>query len=494
MRRKLFFFGIDSATWDLIEPWVRQGQLPGFKLLMDKGSCFRLTSTTPPITPVAWPTALTGTSPAQHGFYDFYKLDENKEITINLASDLPYSFFWDFLSKDKKKVGIFNLPVTYPLGKVNGIMISGLMTPGLASDFIVPSELKSEFLRRFPHFRFAPEIKVSRADPQSYRLRLKENIEDAKETVKIAKWLFAKDDWDFFAMNFMAVDHVQHFFWEFMRDPQSPYQEAILSVYKIVDQYLLEMLNKHGQKYQFMVFSDHGAGPLEKTLFLNRWLLKKGYLQFKQTPLVLFKRLLSNIGFDPQTLIGIASKLKLVRHSGRLEMQKRNRFVNKLVLSYADLDWAKTQAYSFGMYGGIYLSKRNQKLMQTIIRDFRKDFGRDVTFVKPSSEIYQTTNYPQTIPDIQFLLKEGAIVSTNIYAFAGQKLLTDPITNKSGEHRMQGVLAFYPKIKAINKAPRLLDITPTILSFFKIKVPSYCWGRSLFKQTHKYFEVDDIQV
>jgi len=479
MKKRLFFFGVDSATWELIDPWIREGKLPGFAKLRESGTTAPLTSTIPPLTPVAWPTAMTGANPAQHGFYDFYKLDENKELTINLASDLPYPFFWDTLSAAGKKVGIFNIPITYPFKPVNGVMISGLMTPGVEADFIYPKTLRQEFLRKFPHFRFAPGVKVSREDRESYRLRFAENLEDARETIRIAKWLFKKADYDLFAVNFMAVDHVQHFFWEFMRDPKSEYREAILKVYQEVDAYLQEVLEEQSERYQILVFSDHGAGPLEKTLFLNRWLLKKGYLKFQNSPRVWLKRLLAELGFDPQSLIRLGAKLKLVRRVGKFNMQKRNRLMNKLVLSYADLDWQQTRAYSFGMYGGIFLTKFNKKLAAEILTKFKKDFGSEVTFAELSSKIYQTSTYPKTIPDIQFLLKKGAIVSTNIYAFAGRKLMTAPITNKSGEHRVEGILGFYPPLKLRSSLPDLTTITPTILDFFGIEAPAYCKGKSL---------------
>jgi predicted AlkP superfamily phosphohydrolase/phosphomutase len=494
MRKKLFFFGVDSATWDLIDPWIKAGLLPGFAKLKAEGTTMPLTSTIPPLTPVAWPTAMTGASPAQHGFYDFYKLDQNHEITLNLASDLPYPFFWDILSASHKKVGIFNLPITYPFKPVNGIMISGLMTPGIDADFIYPKNLRGEFVRQFPHFRFAPHVKVSKEDPKSYELRLAENLADAKETIQIAKWLFAKDDWDLFAVNFMAVDHIQHFFWEFMKQPNSPYRDAILRVYREVDNYLREVLDKHSQAYQIMVFSDHGAGPLEKTLFLNRWLQKKGYLKFQNSPRVWLKRGLAELGFDPQSLIKLASKLHLVRRAGKVSMQKRNRLVNKLVLSYADLDWEKTQAYSFGMYGGIFLTKFNKKLAEEILARFRRDFAPELTFAELSGKLYHTVRYPKTIPDIQFLLKDGAIVSTNIYAFAGKQLLTSPITNKSGEHRMTGILGFYPKVKAKRNNPDLTQITPTILAFFGMQAPAYCQGKSLIEKPDETLEIEEIEI
>ncbi len=469
-------FGIDSATWDLIRPWVAEGKLPGFKKLLSGGAACDLMSTVPPLTPVAWPTMMTGSSPGDHGSYDFYSLDKNRELTVNLASDIPYPFVWELLSDAGLRVAAVNIPITFPVRPLNGIMVGGLLTPGLKSDFIYPPELKKEFIKKFPRYEFNPRVKATRNDPESYRTLFKEIKKEVTDVIAVSDWVLGKEKWDFFAMNFMAVDHVQHFFWNDKR--------AMLEIYRLVDKYLERVLKKYGRTHRFLVVSDHGAGPLEKTMFLNVWLKKRGYLRFKNTPAVVLKRLLSFLGMNPDRLITLASKLRLVRHSGKMEMGKRNRLMNRLVLSYADIDWDRTEAYSFGMYGGIYLTRKNKTLIKKIIGEMQADFGTDLTFIDSSQNLYGTDRYPATIPDIQFLMREGAIVSTNIYAFSGHRLFTDPITHKSGEHRMKGILALYPGQDVLKETENasLLDITPTILDYFGVALPDYCRGRSLFKK------------
>ncbi len=499
-RKKLFFFGIDSATWDLIIPWAKQGKLPGFAKLLKQGSTFDLISTMPPITPVAWPSMLTGVSPAQHGIYDFYKLDKNKELTVNLADEIKYPFVWELLSQQGKKVAVFNIPLTYPVRPVNGVLISGLLTPGLKSEFIYPPSLKKEFCQKFPKYLFSPKSKVTKHDVDSYDIRFKEMLQEASDVIKVSEWLLKKDAWDFVAINFMAVDHVQHFYWEFLNKKDSKYRLAILKIYQKVDAYLVKIIEKYASKYQLVVASDHGAGPLEKTLFLNLWLMQKGYLRFKRNPATYIKRLLTFLGVTPEELISIASKIKLSRRAGKYNMQKRNRFINKLVLSYQDVDFDKSQAYAFGMYSGIFINKKfkTKVLINKIMRELKKDFGQYLTFIDTSANIYNSKNYPQTIPDIQFLMRDGAIVSTNIYAFSGHKLFTPPITHKSGEHRLKGILGFYPKVNTLNRSRQvnILDITPSILDFFAVDKPKYCQGSSLFekRQPENLTETQKIKV
>lgn len=59
--------GLDGATLDLIEPWVRDGHLPTLAKLLAEGSSARLNSTIPPMTLPAWSTFLTGANPGRHG-------------------------------------------------------------------------------------------------------------------------------------------------------------------------------------------------------------------------------------------------------------------------------------------------------------------------------------------------------------------------------------------------------------------------------------------
>ena len=69
--RKVFVIGLDGATWDIILPLAKKGDLPCFKRLLDAGSHGVLNSTLPCVTPPAWGAFLTGASPARHNVLDF---------------------------------------------------------------------------------------------------------------------------------------------------------------------------------------------------------------------------------------------------------------------------------------------------------------------------------------------------------------------------------------------------------------------------------------
>ncbi len=142
---RVLVIGLDGGTFDLILPWVQKGHLPVFKKLMQEGVWGELQSTTPPLTGPAWSSFITGKNPGKHGIYDFMR--RNPEgynwITFNATQRSGISF-WRLLGDHGKKVIVFNVPGTYPPEKVNGVLISGYLTPPKASDFVFPAELKRE--------------------------------------------------------------------------------------------------------------------------------------------------------------------------------------------------------------------------------------------------------------------------------------------------------------------------------------------------------------
>jgi hypothetical protein len=81
---RVFLIGFDGATWDVMEPLMRQGRLPNFQRLVREGAHGNLRSevavnqpfsnsaSTGMRTPVVWETIVTGHSPAEHGIWDFF--------------------------------------------------------------------------------------------------------------------------------------------------------------------------------------------------------------------------------------------------------------------------------------------------------------------------------------------------------------------------------------------------------------------------------------
>lgn len=129
-RAPVVFLGIDGATWSFIDPFIEVGELPNLKRLKEEGAYGALRSISCYVSPPAWTTMLSGYLPEKTGVYTFGKWDGfRQEFTSVNSDDIAVPLIWDVASHGGRKVGVFNVPMTYPARPVNGVMVTGLMTP-----------------------------------------------------------------------------------------------------------------------------------------------------------------------------------------------------------------------------------------------------------------------------------------------------------------------------------------------------------------------------
>ena len=129
-RRKVVFIGVDGAAWNILDPLIEKGTLPTFARLKREGSCGVLRSVEAYISPPAWVTMMTGYAPEKTGIYTFGHWDRAAREFLPLESgDTRTPSTWDIASHAGRRTAVLNVPMTYPVRDVNGIMVSGLMTP-----------------------------------------------------------------------------------------------------------------------------------------------------------------------------------------------------------------------------------------------------------------------------------------------------------------------------------------------------------------------------
>ena len=134
--------------------------LPNLKQLRDEGGLLPLATTTPPQSPVAWATFITGLDPAQHGLFDFVHRDPaTLEPISSMAQTLEPSHrleigsyvpplsggrirsfrrgrtFWEILAEHGVPVSILRIPTNYPPQQHAGEALSGMGTPDLEGTF-----------------------------------------------------------------------------------------------------------------------------------------------------------------------------------------------------------------------------------------------------------------------------------------------------------------------------------------------------------------------
>ncbi|MDH3216835.1 MAG: alkaline phosphatase family protein, partial [Candidatus Krumholzibacteria bacterium] len=161
---RVVFVGLDGAAWKIIDPMIESGLLPTLGRLKQEGAWGVLRSVDCYFSPPAWTSMMTGYLPQKTGVYTFGKwMHDEREFSAFSSLDVAVPFVWDVASKADRRVAVTNIPMTYPAQPVNGIMVTGLMTP------IVYDKTISQRRLRFKSTTAAFDVDL---DAKSYAPRL----------------------------------------------------------------------------------------------------------------------------------------------------------------------------------------------------------------------------------------------------------------------------------------------------------------------------------
>ena len=114
--RRVMIIGLDGATFDVLNPMMAAGRMPNVKRFIERGVSGPFESTRPPITPAAWTTFMTGKNPGTHGVVDFERYDVHTgRLSFNSTQTVGHvRTLWQILSEKGLRVGVINVPMTYP--------------------------------------------------------------------------------------------------------------------------------------------------------------------------------------------------------------------------------------------------------------------------------------------------------------------------------------------------------------------------------------------
>jgi predicted AlkP superfamily phosphohydrolase/phosphomutase len=383
-------------------------------------------------------------------------------------------------------------------------MVSGFLAPGPDSEWAYPPQLKGELQAELGEFLLSPDERY-----RSTR-RLDRFLDDLTASVEnrtqAALYLMRNKPWDVFAVVYWDTDMVQHETWRLL-DPTHPRhdteeaateRERILDFHRKVDADVGRLLAEIDSDTLVVVMSDHGFGPVHSFFLTNNWLASAGLLRFKKSPWTAFKRLLFRLGFTPLGMFRIAKALGLGKLRQKVRFQQKSGLLNRVFLSFDDVDWSQTRAFSIGSFGQVYVNlagvrpegivqpgQEYKDLKQEIVqaalalRDPRSGEPL-VERVLHREEIYSGPYIDRT-PDLIVQTRGWEYMAFG-HADFGSNRLVEPIAGLSGHHRPDGVLILSGagvKIGAELEGANIMDLTPTILHALGIDVPQDLDGRVL---------------
>jgi len=256
---------------------------------------------------------------------------------------------------------------------------------------------------------------------------------------------------------FSSVDLQGHMLWwdsdekHPTRTPEKAkeYFEHLKTVYEKMDKVVGKIIKRYGDSATVMVMSDHGFCNFKRQININNWLRKEGYLQ-------------------PETIDSIMSP---------------------------DVAWDKSVAYGLGLNGlylnlkgrekyGVVTAADKEKLILELIAKLKNLKDTDGTpvirNVYRSSEVYKGA-YTKNAPDLLLGFYRGYRASWSAtLGNMDETVFSDNDSQWSADHcidplEVPGVLFCNKPIVA--DAPSLIDMAPTVLSQFNVKIPEHMTGK-----------------
>jgi predicted AlkP superfamily phosphohydrolase/phosphomutase len=350
-RRRVLVVGLDAATFDLVLPWAESGVLPTIGRLIREGVRAPLRSTLPALTPPGWTSAASGRNPGKHNVFNFYRgRAGGLEPAPVTPGDLRSPRVWDIVAQQGGRSVVLHMPLTYPPQDRVGVMISGIMTPKGAEDFVAPAALKHTLAARIAGYRMEVDAgPLKRGDLESFR---RDAFDLQRVQTEEALYLIEHEDWDLFWVMTHTLDKLQHFFWRYMdaahpaHPGPGPFQHVIRDFHVAFDQSLARLIDAAPAGTPVVLLSDHGSAPLHTYFCVMNWLADSGFLALRGDSVA--RRGLGAVGVDARALV------RGLRRAGfgwvpRLVPRGLKGAVPQALTSFGKvagrIDWTRTRAY-----------------------------------------------------------------------------------------------------------------------------------------------------
>jgi hypothetical protein len=319
--QRVFVFGFDGATWDVLDPMIAAGRLPNLAALAARGRTFDLETFQPTFSPVIWTSVATGQDRFHHGIHDvvqvalpggvrlprsilrtafltkttgvlFRALAARKMLTLipYRSTDIRSASVFRAASEAGLSASLVEWYVTWPAPALSGVTVSdrfhlqGPDAPDLTR--VVAPEAIAEPLRG--HVVAPGDVPVSDvlalanldgltqperdawADRHARLVdELRRNLARDRTTRNVGVDLLARDrDWRLFGLYFRAVDLSHHLTWKYHRAARGgPEQsggdaaalaDVVSRYHELMDGIVGEILDRLPDDANIVLLSDHG--------------------------------------------------------------------------------------------------------------------------------------------------------------------------------------------------------------------------------------------
>ncbi|MCX6555859.1 MAG: alkaline phosphatase family protein [Candidatus Aminicenantes bacterium] len=262
---------------------------------------------------------------------------------------------------------------------------------------------------------------------------------------------------------FSSLDQGQHMFWA-LNDKEHPYYHPEESrkfgyitdeMYRKFDRVLGRALQVIGRGIPVLVMSDHGFGPFRRSVNINAWLAKEGYLRLNTGELNEASIFDTAVWADSKAyalgLNGLYLNLKGRENQGRVDANERRRLLEEIK----------------GKLEALRDPKNNESVVSCA-------YIAEDTFSK---------DFIQRAPDIILGFDRGYRISDqSALGSLSREVVSDNMNWWSGDHCVDPrkvPASFISSFKIQKPVPDMIDVAPTILKYFGIATPAQMTGKAI---------------
>ncbi len=494
-KSKVFVIGLDGASFDLLAPWMQQGKLPNLANILRQGTSGVLQSVIPPITTPAWVSFQTGKNPAKHGLFSWVKREaDSYRVAPFNSSNIGAETISSMLSRHGRRVGLINVPCTFPPAPVNGFVVTGLETPNRNSNYTYPEKLAHELIDRFD-YEIERTQKYKQGNEDSF-IQAVESVEHKR--AKAVLYMMDKYEWDFFMTVFRGTDILSHAFWRFT-DPEHPrydaqlaekYGNVLLNHYQGMDKIVGELAARLDDDTDVIIMSDHGSGPTWRYVYLDNYFIKLGITKLKRSLYTDVRYSLFKMGLTPKNILKLLSALGLRNLSRRLLPGDLRAKINSHMTLNSNIDWSRTKAYTMGGVGQIYINLKWREPQGCV--EAGAEYDELTAYIK--EQLYKLTDPGTGQKMVKRILDKNELPGgaegfptpdlyvewvNDLYADLGilgysSELMSEYLTEPSGGHTMRGIFIAkgpsYRQAEQVTNA-KITDVLPCILYGLGLPIP-----------------------
>ncbi len=509
-RLRTLLVGLDAAGWEFINPLLERGELPALQNLMANGRWGTLASTMPALTPAAWSSIITGKNPGKHGIFDMTRRRPGRyDFAPVSAAARQGTPFWQRLNEAGIRVGLVNIPFTYPPDEVDGFVVCGFGAPGSVPNLAYPPAAMTWINKRSPDFEPAVLAELLRSGDHE-RIFAVETAHQSR-FVEIALGLAERTPVDVLAINLMLLDHANH---------KMPDMARIERAIRRLDDDLAQLIDGFVPDV-VLAISDHGSRRVKGDFLLHAWLRDEGCLVQAKRPSTEQAEALNWILHqwlaEARGLTGVIEKLSRRFWRGvvpRLPADLADKFWARVeaaipfardeVMFGDKLDVAQTRIYPGAAYSGLIYVNRQGREPRGIVPETEeaallaqiRDKLLKLTDPDDGAPLFSQVYLGADIHDgrlaewgpglvidfydsawnIQTSLRRG----TQVEQARGRYFVAN--TKDFGHHGRDGIFAFAGPMfgrGTLAEPGTLMDVPATLLHLYDVPIPEDWDGRSL---------------